>query len=149
MLFATYPIFWSNFAAVNFRQKPGTAIGSSSAVCSAEIKNPQAHEPAGTCFFLAERMGLEPTASGVTGRRYNRLNYRSVFLPYIRFTRRCQASAKIRRRKTRHPPALSAVENARESACGSLLAARPSDRVQSGRASPNLPPPCPAPRSRR
>ena len=27
--------------------------------------------------FLAERKGLEPSASGVTGRRYNRLNYRS------------------------------------------------------------------------
>ena len=29
---------------------------------------------------MAERKGLEPSASGVTGRRYNRLNYRSVFL---------------------------------------------------------------------
>lgn len=28
--------------------------------------------------LLAERKGLEPSASGVTGRRYNRLNYRSV-----------------------------------------------------------------------
>ena len=28
---------------------------------------------------MAERKGLEPSASGVTGRRYNRLNYRSVF----------------------------------------------------------------------
>jgi len=27
--------------------------------------------------FSAERTGLEPAASGVTGRRYNRLNYRS------------------------------------------------------------------------
>ncbi len=27
--------------------------------------------------YLAERTGLEPAASGVTGRRYNRLNYRS------------------------------------------------------------------------
>ena len=27
--------------------------------------------------ILAERKGLEPSASGVTGRRYNRLNYRS------------------------------------------------------------------------
>ena len=26
---------------------------------------------------FAERTGLEPAASGVTGRRYNRLNYRS------------------------------------------------------------------------
>ena len=30
---------------------------------------------------LAERKGLEPSASGVTGRRYNRLNYRSVTWP--------------------------------------------------------------------
>ncbi len=28
---------------------------------------------------LAERTGLEPAASGVTGRRYNQLNYRSRF----------------------------------------------------------------------
>lgn len=28
--------------------------------------------------IMAERKGLEPSASGVTGRRYNRLNYRSV-----------------------------------------------------------------------
>ena len=28
-------------------------------------------------YLLAERKGLEPSASGVTGRRYNRLNYRS------------------------------------------------------------------------
>ena len=27
---------------------------------------------------VAERTGLEPAASGVTGRRYNQLNYRSV-----------------------------------------------------------------------
>ena len=27
---------------------------------------------------MAERKGLEPSTSGVTGRRYNRLNYRSV-----------------------------------------------------------------------
>ena len=27
---------------------------------------------------VAERKGLEPSASGVTGRRYNRLNYRSA-----------------------------------------------------------------------
>ncbi len=27
---------------------------------------------------MAERKGLEPSASDVTGRRYNRLNYRSV-----------------------------------------------------------------------
>ncbi len=29
-------------------------------------------------FLLAEQKGLEPSASGVTGRRYNRLNYCSV-----------------------------------------------------------------------
>ena len=28
--------------------------------------------------YLAGSMGLEPTASGVTGRRYNRLNYDPV-----------------------------------------------------------------------
>ena len=31
--------------------------------------------------YLAERKGLEPSASGVTGRRYNRLNYRSASSP--------------------------------------------------------------------
>ena len=30
--------------------------------------------------FMAERKGLEPSASGVTGRRYNRLNYRSLMV---------------------------------------------------------------------
>ena len=30
------------------------------------------------CEQMAERKGLEPSASGVTGRRYNRLNYRSA-----------------------------------------------------------------------
>ena len=29
--------------------------------------------------LLAARKGLEPSASGVTGRRYNRLNYRSGY----------------------------------------------------------------------
>lgn len=29
--------------------------------------------------LVAERKGLEPSASGVTGRRYNRLNYRSAY----------------------------------------------------------------------
>ncbi len=33
---------------------------------------------------MAERKGLEPSASGVTGRRYNRLNYRSVTWPCFR-----------------------------------------------------------------
>lgn len=38
---------------------------------------------------LAERKGLEPSASGVTGRRYNRLNYRSVMArPAMRGWRR-------------------------------------------------------------
>ena len=32
--------------------------------------------------LLAERTGLEPAASGVTGRRYNRLNYRSRNLQF-------------------------------------------------------------------
>ena len=31
------------------------------------------------CVIMAERKGLEPSASGVTGRRYNRLNYRSKY----------------------------------------------------------------------
>ena len=31
----------------------------------------------GFAGLLAERTGLEPAASGVTGRRYNQLNYRS------------------------------------------------------------------------
>jgi hypothetical protein len=35
---------------------------------------------------MAERTGLEPAASGVTGRRYNRLNYRSFF-PLLRTAR--------------------------------------------------------------
>ena len=30
-------------------------------------------------LLVAERKGLEPSASGVTGRRYNRLNYRSAY----------------------------------------------------------------------
>ena len=36
---------------------------------------------------LAERKGLEPSASGVTGRRYNRLNYRSVEKKLVGSTR--------------------------------------------------------------
>ena len=32
-----------------------------------------------TSAKMAERTGLEPAASGVTGRRYNQLNYRSRF----------------------------------------------------------------------
>ena len=31
------------------------------------------------CSLMAGPMGLEPTASGVTGRRYNRLNYDPAF----------------------------------------------------------------------
>ena len=34
-------------------------------------------KPPSVTGVLAERTGLEPAASGVTGRRYNRLNYRS------------------------------------------------------------------------
>ncbi len=30
--------------------------------------------------ILAEQKGLEPSASGVTGQRYNRLNYCSAFV---------------------------------------------------------------------
>ena len=29
---------------------------------------------------MAERKGLEPSASGVTGQRYNQLNYRSLYM---------------------------------------------------------------------
>ncbi len=35
------------------------------------------------CFKLAGPMGLEPTASGVTGRRYNQLNYDPVVNFYV------------------------------------------------------------------
>ena len=37
-------------------------------------------------FFIpvAEPTGLEPAASGVTGRRYNQLNYGSAFAPLSR-----------------------------------------------------------------
>ena len=31
-------------------------------------------------YMLAEQKGLEPSASGVTGQRYNRLNYCSAFV---------------------------------------------------------------------
>jgi hypothetical protein len=34
--------------------------------------------------IVAERTGLEPAASGVTGRRYNQLNYRSKLDSSIR-----------------------------------------------------------------
>ncbi len=34
--------------------------------------------PAPTGRVLARRTGLEPAASGVTGRRYNQLNYRRI-----------------------------------------------------------------------
>ena len=37
----------------------------------------KAHCQHSALYILAERKGLEPSASGVTGRRYNRLNYRS------------------------------------------------------------------------
>lgn len=36
---------------------------------------------------MAERKGLEPSASGVTGRRYNRLNYRSAVHGVVGSTR--------------------------------------------------------------
>ena len=41
------------------------------------IHRKKAHCIHSALYFLAERKGLEPSASGVTGRRYNRLNYRS------------------------------------------------------------------------
>ena len=42
--------------------------------------NEKAHCFHSALCFLAERKGLEPSASGVTGRRYNRLNYRSGYV---------------------------------------------------------------------
>ncbi len=35
--------------------------------------------------FLAGSMGLEPTASGVTGRRYNHLNYDPKMTYFFKF----------------------------------------------------------------
>ena len=32
---------------------------------------------------MAERTGLEPATSGVTGQHSNQLNYRSTFLDYV------------------------------------------------------------------
>ena len=49
---------------------------------SAEVGNKKqgvmgkTHNP---LFFMAEPTGFEPAASGVTGRRYNQLNYGSAF----------------------------------------------------------------------
>ena len=37
-------------------------------------------KPTKSGLDMAERTGLEPVASGVTGRRYNRLNYRSAYV---------------------------------------------------------------------
>ena len=34
----------------------------------------------GVSVSLARRTGLEPAASGVTGRRYNQLNYHRIYL---------------------------------------------------------------------
>ncbi len=48
---------------------------------------------------LAERKGLEPSASGVTGRRYNRLNYRSVWMSLGRTS--CAAFARAPYSRTR------------------------------------------------
>ena len=55
-------------AAISVASKPGKRKRRS---------NPKLLGIAAHCM-LAERKGLEPSASGVTGRRYNRLNYRSV-----------------------------------------------------------------------
>ena len=41
-----------------------------------------------TLIRMAERKGLEPSASDVTGRRYNRLNYRSAYIHEHMFVRR-------------------------------------------------------------
>ncbi len=43
----------------------------------ADAATKKAHCQHSAPCILAERKGLEPSASGVTGRRYNRLNYRS------------------------------------------------------------------------
>ena len=44
---------------------------------------------------MAERKGLEPSASGVTGRRYNRLNYRSA-IPVVQAQRNFRVSSRER-----------------------------------------------------
>ena len=49
--------------------------------------------------FLAGRTGLEPAASGVTGRRYNQLNYRPVSGP--RFIAQWVRSSTGRERQNR------------------------------------------------
>ena len=57
-------------------------LKSSPPVSGAQCRNTvrttkKAHCQHSALYILAERKGLEPSASGVTGRRYNRLNYRS------------------------------------------------------------------------
>jgi hypothetical protein len=42
--------------------------------------------------LLADRTGLEPATSAVTGRHSNQLNYRSVFLKQISLFRECKYS---------------------------------------------------------
>src|SRR5690606_25520744 len=53
------------------------------------------HPPTTSSPKLAERTGLEPAASGVTGRRYNQLNYRSV--AFKEHPGRCKAANKYPR----------------------------------------------------
>ncbi len=55
--------------------------------------------------ILAERKGLEPSASGVTGRRYNRLNYRSA-IPVAQAQRKLNGQGKLVGGEGFEPPAL-------------------------------------------
>ena len=52
----------------------------------AQQKKPQLLVRVGACIFsvMAGATGLEPAASGVTGRRYNQLNYAPAELRTIR-----------------------------------------------------------------
>ena len=53
---------------------------------------------------LAERTGLEPAASGVTGRRYNQLNYRSSGKDLFSFQLAFNAWWAKQGLNLRHPP---------------------------------------------
>ena len=44
---------------------------------------------------MAERKGLEPSASGVTGRRYNQLNYRSMRRNIYNFKKKASTFCKF------------------------------------------------------